>query len=91
MNCFGWISFDVGWFLVYVDVIDVECIFINVVVFFVEVWNIKWIFGDIVIIVDIVFRLKINNFVCVLDDSFGRWIGFKIVWIFIVYIIIFMN
>lgn len=55
MDSFGWIGFYISWFLVDVDVIDVECVFIYLVIFFVEVWNIKWIFGNVVIIVDVVF------------------------------------
>lgn len=55
VDSFGWIGYYISWFLVDVDVIDVECVFIYLVIFFVEVWNIKWIFGNVVIIVDVVF------------------------------------
>lgn len=76
MDSFGRIGFYISRFLVDVDAIDVERVFIYSVIFFVEARNIKRIFGNVVIIVDVVFRLEIDNFVSVLNDCISRRVRF---------------
>lgn len=91
MNGVGWIGFYVGWFLVDYYMVNVQCIFIDVVVFWVEVWYVEWVVSDIVVVVDILFGLEVDNIVSVLNDCFFCWIGFQVVWIGVVYIVIFMD
>lgn len=68
VDCVGWIGFYVGRFLVDGYVVYVQGIFVDVVVFWVQMWYIEWIVGDIVVVVDVLFGLEVDNIVGVLND-----------------------
>lgn len=91
VDCVGRIGFYVGWFLVDVDLIYVQGVFIDLVIFFIEVWDVKWIFCNVVVVVDVVFLLEIDDVVGVLNNCFGGWVGFQVVWFCVVYIVIFVD